>query len=45
MPCVIMVKAGKENVKALVIEISEKLKGSVPRKKKSLGWAMLLPTL
>ena len=32
-----------EDGKPLVMQTGEKLKSSVPKKKKSLGWAMLSP--
>ena len=34
-----------ENGKPLLMETSERLKGSVPRRKRSLGWVILNPIL
>ena len=43
--CVIKVKTGNESGKLLVMQIGAKLKNSAPRRKKTLGWAMLSPDL
>jgi hypothetical protein len=37
----IRMKMGSENGKPLVIQTDERPKSSEPRRKKSLGWAML----
>ncbi len=39
--CVIKVKTDNENGRPSVMQIGGRLKSSVPKKKKSLGWAML----